>query len=470
MGTLRDVARWVYPAAAVILIAGSAATWVNFAMLRSAERANTHVHEVISALHRTQALLADAESGQRGFILTRRPAFLDPYDGALAHLPGALERLETLVAEEPEQRARLHQLRRLADAHIAFLAHSINDELNGYHARALQAVSSQQADRGMAGVRAQVIVMINAQARLLRKQLAADTRATRATLTVTGSMMLLAITLLVRLRHVVRRDAQILRQRDSTLSQREHQLATLNASLERRVEQRTRELQEANAELETFAYAIAHDLRAPLRNLQGLADALREDCHLQLDATARDYLDRIARTANRMDVLILDLLAYAQLARGPMPLHEVNLDAALRAALEELDSEIQARRALVEVDGTLPRVRGHRTVLVQALINLVSNAVKFVESGVRPAVRIAARQHRDRVRICVADNGIGIDPRYTERIFRAFGRLHGQEAYPGTGLGLAMVKKAIERMGGRVGFASERERGSTFWLELPSGA
>jgi signal transduction histidine kinase len=460
----------VYPAIAVIVTAVCGAIWITLATRNAVDLANTHLHEVLAALQRTQGLLADAESGQRGFILTRRPAFLDPYDAAMAHLPAALDTLAALTKQEPEQARRLEHLRRLAAQHTAFLATAINDELAGRHAKALAATSSRQAERGMAAIRAQVASMLQGQERHLRVTVAAEARTLRAALMVAGAVTVLAIGLLVLLRRNVRSDLEAIRQRDSALHQREQELVAVNASLEQRVEQRTRELQEANAELERFAYAVAHDLRAPLRNVQGLAEAMAEDCAAQLDALGADYLQRIARTAQRMDILIRDLLAYAQLAREAMPLRDVDLGTALRAALEALETDIQGRRALVEVDGSLPRVRAHSTLLVQAFMNLLANAVKFVEPGVRPAVRISAHEQRDRVRVSVSDNGIGIDRHQTERLFRVFGRLHGQDSYPGTGLGLAMVKKAIERMGGRVGFESDRGHGSTFWLELPAGA
>ncbi|GAB6064357.1 ATP-binding protein [Deferrisoma palaeochoriense] len=221
-------------------------------------------------------------------------------------------------------------------------------------------------------------------------------------------------------------------------------------------------LQQANQELEAFTYTVSHDLRAPLRAMEGFAQALLEDCGEGLGDEGSEYAGRIVRAARSMDRLVRDLLEYSRLAREELRLEEVDLGAAVVEALEEFDRP----DAVIRVEGPLPLVRGHRRMVVRAVGNLVGNALKFVPEGRRPEVTIRAEEQGGRVRLWVEDNGIGIPPEDQERIFGLFLRLHGPEAYPGTGLGLAIVRKAAERMGGRAGVVSEPGKGSRFWIEL----
>ena len=237
--------------------------------------------------------------------------------------------------------------------------------------------------------------------------------------------------------------------------------------LEHRVVERTQELQEANAELESFSYSVAHDLRAPLRAVQGLTQALMEDYAHELDETGHDYGRRIVGAVQRMDRLIQDLLAYAKLSRSEPSRSPVSLAAVVREVLAQQEPEIAAREATIEVADPLPDVVGHHATLIQVVGNLVSNALKFVAPGTRPHVVVRTAAAEGRVELCVEDNGIGIEPRHLARIFRIFERLHGVEAYPGTGIGLAIVRKGTERLGGSTSVESEPGRGSRFSVVLP---
>jgi PAS domain S-box-containing protein len=238
--------------------------------------------------------------------------------------------------------------------------------------------------------------------------------------------------------------------------------------LEHRVIERTQELEEANAELESFSYSVAHDLRAPLRAVQGLTQALVEDYASELDETGRDYGERIIGAVKRMDLLIQDLLAYAKLSRSDPRLGPVSLVAVVRDVLAQQELEMSSRHATVDVAEPLPDVVGHHATLVQVVGNLVSNALKFVAPGTLPRVAIRAEHARGRVRLWVEDNGIGIEPAHQARIFRVFERLHGVESYPGTGIGLAIVRKGMDRLGGSSCVESAPGRGSRFCVDLPA--
>lgn len=242
------------------------------------------------------------------------------------------------------------------------------------------------------------------------------------------------------------------------------------AELEARVTERTTQLQEVNDELEAFTYTVSHDLRAPLRAMRGMSDALLQDYGPGLAEEGRDFAARIVAAGARMDGLIQDLLAYSRLSRTDVKLELVDLDGALRTALDQLQVQLSAEAAEVTVAPHLGVVVAHPGILVQVLVNLVGNAAKFVRPDEPARISVSSDEPAPgRIRVLVADQGIGIAAEYRARIFRVFERLHGQETYPGTGVGLAIVRKGVERMGGTFGVESDGSSWSRFWFELEAG-
>ncbi len=238
--------------------------------------------------------------------------------------------------------------------------------------------------------------------------------------------------------------------------------------LENKVRERTAQLEEINQELKAFSYSISHDLKAPLRAIQGFAIALQEDYGEELDDLGQEYTSRLASSAEQMERLIQDLLAYSRLSRTEIHKKLVNLTSVVDKALEDLKIEIKEVQAEVSVERPLLDVLGNRIILQQIVENLLSNALKFTPAQVKPEIHIWTEEYTNNcVRLWVEDNGIGIETQHRERIFEVFERLHGNEAYPGTGIGLAIVKKGVERLGGRVGVESEANLGSRFWVEFP---
>ncbi|MCA9212737.1 MAG: response regulator [Planctomycetales bacterium] len=237
--------------------------------------------------------------------------------------------------------------------------------------------------------------------------------------------------------------------------------------LEDRVERRTAELQESNEELEAFAYSVSHDLRAPLRAIEGFAEALKEDYESTLDDVAQGYLKHITGGAVRMGQLINDLLEHAKLGRNMLAFGPVSMPGVVDHVQSLLAHQIQYSKATIHVDENLPTVEGHRGTLELLMQNLLQNAMKFVEYGRQPKIAVSAVSDDKTWQICVRDNGIGIAERFQNSIFDIFQRLHTDDAYPGTGIGLAIVKKAALLHGGEVWVESKEGEGSAFWVKLP---
>jgi PAS domain S-box-containing protein len=235
--------------------------------------------------------------------------------------------------------------------------------------------------------------------------------------------------------------------------------------LERRVNERTATLRQAVNQLETFSYTVSHDLRSPLRAMQGFALAALEDYGDKLEPQGRDYLTRIKNAAERLDRLIQDLLSYTRLSRSDAPLVDLDLDHMMREIVENYPN-LHPPAAEIVIEGPLPHVWGHESALTQVVANLLGNAAKFVHPGAVARILVRAEDRGRRVRLWIEDNGIGLDPKDAERIFSMFVRVNETSQYGGTGVGLAIVKKAVEAMHGAVGVEAGAHGGSRFWVEL----
>lgn len=252
------------------------------------------------------------------------------------------------------------------------------------------------------------------------------------------------------------------------VKQAEEALKRTNEELEQRVQERTRQLSEANHELEAFTYTVSHDLRAPLRGIDGYSQLLQEEYGAQLDDTGRSFLERIRRGVTQMSQLISDLLAYSHLERRSLGQDAVAVGPLVEQVLDGFGADLERHATTVQRELVPMTLRVDREALAMALRNLIGNAIKFSSQNAQPLLQIGARTTDGRHTLWVRDNGVGFDMSYHDRIFGIFQRLHRAEEYPGTGVGLALVTKAVQRMGGRVWAESTPGQGATFFLEFPA--
>jgi light-regulated signal transduction histidine kinase (bacteriophytochrome) len=245
----------------------------------------------------------------------------------------------------------------------------------------------------------------------------------------------------------------------------EEEIRRLNAELEQRVIERTSQLEEANKELEAFSYSVSHDLRAPLRAMDGFSQAVLEDFGSTLPKEGQRYLQTIRDGAQKMGTLIDDLLTFSRLSRAPLNKQEVNTGRLVRSVLDELGSQQNGRQLDLRM-GEMPVCAADPALLKQVWVNLLSNALKYTQKREAAVVEIGCEARPEGDVYFVRDNGTGFDMRYAGKLFGVFQRLHRAEDYPGTGVGLAIVQRIIHRHGGRIWAEAAVDRGATFYFTL----
>lgn len=423
-----------------------------------------HTDEVISRLYKAQLTLAEGQSGVRGFLLTADDRDLGPVNFARADLPKQLAELRALTADRPQTVAFADEIVRrfgewdtIAQEKVAQRIASGTPPLSGTgQAKVIAADISKLFDRW------------EKQEISLRAERNAQTQ-TSAAWTVAsagGATIIVGLFLSLLSRGQLRWLSQSYERALARATE-------LSSSLEQRVQERTKELEQTNAklgdankELEAFAYSVSHDLRAPMRHISGFANLLRMS-ETKFTTDDLEYLDTIHRTAVLAGRMVDDLLAFSRIGRSKMRVDPVDLNQVVETVRRELAPELQGRK----VEWTLPRldpIVGDPNLLKLVIQNLLANAIKYSANRELSRIEIGSRAEDGGVTYWVKDNGVGFDMAYAHKLFGVFQRLHRAEEFEGTGIGLANVRRIITRHGGRTWAEGVSGQGATFYFHLPS--
>ena len=441
--------------------------------VRSSQRSVDHTWQVINEVETILASSVNAESGNRGFLLTDDDSYLAPYMTAIHDLPLELNRFASLTADNPSQQTRLIELRAVLEQRLQLLQQGIDLRRSG-SANGVQALVVSGTGRAhMEHLRRITDDMEAEERRLLNARTAnaeSSGRRARFAVALASALDLILIVLMFRYfvlervhRIATEQVAEKLAISRQQIEINAAEIAALNLTLEERVRQRTIELETTNRELEAFSYSVSHDLRAPLRTIDGFSLALEEDYAAAVDAVGRDYIRRVRTGVQRMGQLIDALLQLSRITRAELNGEDFDLTELAHSVAANLREENPGRPLTFNIQADL-QAHGDPKLLRVALENLLGNAVKF--SSRKPESVVDFGWDTDQQAWFIRDNGAGFDMYYSDKLFNAFNRLHGDKDFKGSGIGLATVARVIHRHHGRIWADSIVDHGATFWFTL----
>jgi len=411
-----------------------------------------HTYTVLSQLDRTLSEIKDAETGQRGYLLTHDEKFLGPFYKAENNLPAALEKLQRLTQDNPNQLETVRRFSELAMDRMAYLKATIDSQKNKPWKEDPELFRMLEYGKlSMDEIRNHINNLSIVEEGLLAQRLSVAEESGRSTkiLIIFGNFS--AILLLIASFWVIRQENK-------------KRIATQEAA-----ETIASQLQVTNKELESFSYSVSHDLRSPLRAIDGYSRIFEEDYADQLDDEGKRLLAVVRSSSQKMGRLIDDLLDFARSGRKPLELEQVDMEQLINEVWQEQTSQWHSAHTPELVKHAILPVTADRALLRQVLTNLISNAVKYSAKREHPCVSIDAFHRNHDVVYSITDNGVGFDMQYYNKLFGVFQRLHSAEEFQGTGVGLAIVQRIISRHGGAVWAKSELNEGSTFSFSLPIG-
>lgn len=434
----------------------------------------THNLQVITLIKDLKTELLNAETGQRGYLLTADVQYLEPYHEALGRINQLLSALSTSDMGLRRQQSRFTQLYTQTEQIIngmQAVVQLVHNDLN----RA--AVIEINTDIGMEQMRSVLSLLremeTNEQTALEQNRTNAE-HTRKLVLTALIATNIVGLLLALGIYVVVYRNTR-------KVIALYAEIESVNAELESKVQQRTlalrqysEELQRSNRDLEQFAFVASHDLQEPLRKIHAFGDRLLRKYGNKLDESGSDYLVRMQNASRRMSEMIDDLLSFSRITTQKKPFSRVKLDKLMVNVLDDMEYAIEDVGAMIHVDD-LPEIDADASQIRQVFMNLIGNSIKFRQTGVKPEISITCEVETNTespeegrwCRLRFADNGIGFDPQYVDRVFDLFQRLHGRDKYEGTGIGLALCRKVINRHGGTISVDSTPGKGTVFTIRLP---
>jgi len=459
---------------AVLLVSANAiVAYRSVAVLEHSQSWVQHTYQVIAQVEIIMGAEKDAETGERGFLITGDPRFLEPFTAAERELPGELDFFQQLTSDNASQQSRLAEMRSHITVRNQLLEHAIDLRQGGSSMAQAALAVTERGKIEMDILRRIGKDMQAEETRLLEVRLAEARKADIRTRITVALATILDIILIVVMSRYLYRERELRRKTELQAVElreaNEHIIAStaeireLNETLERRVDQRTSELEATNRELEAFSYSVSHDLRAPLRTVDGFSLALEEDYAEAVDDNGRDYIRRIRAGVQRMGQLIDALLQLSRITRAEVESSEFDLSALADSVATTLVQENPDRAIEFRIEPGL-NATGDPRLIRAALENLFGNSVKFTSRI--PSALIEFGKDPAQNAYFVRDNGAGFDMAYADRLFSAFHRLHGDKDFKGSGIGLATVSRIVHRHHGKIWATSEVNNGATFFFSL----
>lgn len=438
-------------------------------------------NRVIGSVNDLHVAVLRAESGQRGFLLTQNEDYLDDYNDTLDNINGLIEQVEItgLTSDLPEQVDRIETLLELTRAKINGMIEVVELARAGEIPRASSLLTSNRGLVLYDRIESLFEEIDNSESEMQAKHLASLMKLRKNsvnTLIVSSlSTVLLIIAIFVLLKMNVRESLR-----------HQHTLEGINSDLEEKIEERTQELRvysdeltRSNRELEDFAFVASHDLQEPLRKIRAFGNRLESGYADVIDERGQDFLKRMLNAAERMSMLISDLLSFSRVSTRGKDFVEVDLNSVVSDILNDLEIAIDETGAKFNVDD-MPIIMGDKSQIEQLMLNLLSNALKFKNPDITPQITVSCstpsdeelvnvlhEEQFDWTKITIQDNGIGFDQSFSEKIFAPFQRLHGRSEYKGTGIGLAVCRRIVERHNGHISALSQPGKGACFTIIIP---
>ncbi len=426
----------------------STVSYRNTSVVLHNSRLDTNSHELVQLLVSIGETLDAAERGHRRYLVTGDDTYLNAYRALKEQTPQYARYLEALTSGVPDQQARAAALMQLVRQQLQLESDAIAQRSQGGTEGARHLALPGVAKRELDQMHRIMTEMEGAEQQMVHDRVLRSAASTRNTVALLGIGALLLLVLLGAVYYLIHHDIDTRRR--------------VAAELQRRGEL----LQAANKELEAFSYSVSHDLRAPLRHIDGYAALLAKSAGQGLNEKAQRYLQTISDSAKQMGQLIDDLLVFSRMGRQEMLHTTVDLNQLVKTVIHDLRLDLQGKTISWTI-GSLPQVPGDPAMLRQVYMNLISNAVKFTASRPVPRIEIGAKEGAGEVDLFVSDNGVGFDMQYVNKLFGVFQRLHRNEEFEGTGIGLANVRRIVHRHGGRTWAEGALDQGATFHFSLP---